>query len=158
MINIIICHHQHHQGLTHRLPSWCAAACSWNDSPPKALDFPFTICNIRHHLMICKNTIRDRDRTAQWTSYTANTANKCKKRITRKADFGANPGNLQGLISNTRGTFEPKTHARSHLKPLKILQKCDLGGPDICKKLFCQFLSTGGLNLSAKYSNSQKQI
>ena len=49
------------------------------------------------------------------------------------------------MISNTRGTFEPKTHARSHLKPLKILQKCDLGGPDICKKLFLPIFVNRGI-------------
>ena len=53
--------------------------------------------------------------------------------------------NLQELIINTRGTFEPKSP--------KVLQKYDLGGGQKSVKFFvCPYLSTEWWNLWAKYS------
>ena len=53
-------------------------------------------------------------------------------------------GNLQGLTSKNRGKFEPKTPLLSPYHPTMFA------------KIKCQFLSTGQLNLWAKYLESKK--
>ena len=55
--------------------------------------------------------------------------------------------NLQECFSTTRGTFEPKTPARSHLKKTK---KIAISRPGVAKKWssdLTPILSTGGINL-----------
>ena len=66
-----------------------------------------------------------------------------------------NSSNLQGWFSTIRSTFEPKTHARSCIKPHPEVPFCDHFG----SKLFWPPIwSTWRLNLLAKYEECKSQI
>ena len=66
-----------------------------------------------------------------------------------------NSSNLQGWFSTIRSTFEPKTHARSCIKPHPEVPFCNHFGS---KPFWPPIWSTWWLNLLAKYEECKSQI